>query len=272
LTQSDFIKFCNERNISVARERLMKLERLKLFFPMLRIYRIDTVFKIEYVEGGKRYRDLGGLKEGEEWKGDTRTRLAGFDFSARVVRSWREHGNAWDPRADASPHMASLETESRRHEAYYSPFQIAEVDRLVQQLTASVEIEWAVEDDGTASRTWGDRLKPNLSKVALETVKRGHSDSIQSLAVLCQLISDRYYPKTQSDERHITLREGGLFFRDWDWYQYCREWDAAGTAKLLDLQQDELKNKYLKWARTCRMADPLGTNWCALFRWTSAKS
>ena len=265
LTQSDFIKVCNERNIKVAPERLRKLEQLKLFFPMVRIYCFDTVFKIEDVEDGKRYRDLGPLKQGEDWKGDTRTRLAGFDFSARVVRSWREHGNAWDPREDASPHMATLETEARRHEAYYSLFQVAELDRLIEQLTATVEIEWAVEDDGTASPTWGDRLKPNLSEVALQTVKRGHADNIHSLAVLCQLISDRYYPRTQSDERHITLREGGLFFRNWDWYQYCREWDAAGAAKFLDLQQVELKNRYVKLARMCRMADPLD-DWHELVR------
>jgi hypothetical protein len=268
LAQSDFIRFCNDRNVGVARERLLKLERLKLFFPILRIYRIDTVFKVEYLEGGKRFRDLGDLKEGEEWKGDTRTRLAGFDFSARVVRSWREYGNAWDPRADVSPHIASLETEPQRHEAYYSPFQITELDRLVQQLTVSVEIEWAVEDDGAASATWGDGLKPNLSEMALDTVKRGHAGNVHSLAVLCQLISDRYYPKTQSDERHITLREGGLLFRDWDWYQYCRAWDAAGTAKLLDLQKVELKNKYEKWARMCRLADPLD-NWHELVRFVS---
>src|SRR4029079_8269075 len=37
---------------------------------------------------------------------------------------------------------------------------------------------------------------------------------------------------------------------------------------LLDLQQDELKNKYLKWARTCRMADPLD-NWHELVRFVS---
>jgi hypothetical protein len=102
MPQREFLSFCRDRNIKVSHERLRKLERLKLFYPVLRIYRIDVTHKIELLDGGARYRDLGELKENETWTGNTQAELAGFDFSARVVRSWQENENAWDPRAFAS--------------------------------------------------------------------------------------------------------------------------------------------------------------------------
>jgi hypothetical protein len=149
MPQREFVSFCRDRNINVSDERLRQLERLKLFYPVLRIYRIDVVQKVELIEEGRRYRDLGPLRENETWTGDTRTELAGFNFSRRVIRSWQENGNAWDPRSDASPHATTIDSEPRRHEAFYSQFQIFEIDRLIQSLTVTVEIEWALENDGT---------------------------------------------------------------------------------------------------------------------------
>jgi hypothetical protein len=129
----------------VSDERLRQLERLKLFYPTLRIYRIDVIHKVEYLEEGRRSRDLGSLQENEEWSGDTRTELAGFDFSKRVIRSWQEYGNVWDPNLNASPHTDTIDTEPRRHEAFYSQFQIFELDQLIKSLTVTAEVEWALE-------------------------------------------------------------------------------------------------------------------------------
>ncbi|MEA2898649.1 MAG: hypothetical protein QOJ84_4264 [Bradyrhizobium sp.] len=63
MPQREFVSFCRDRNVSVSDERLRQLERLKLFHPTLRIYRIDVVHKVEYLEEGRRYRDLGSLQE-----------------------------------------------------------------------------------------------------------------------------------------------------------------------------------------------------------------
>lgn len=108
LPQREFVSYCRDRNISVSDERLRQLERLKLFYPTMRIYRIDVVHKVEYLEEGRRCRDLGSLQENEVWSGDTRTEFAGFDFSKRVIRSWHENGNAWDPRSNASSHTETI--------------------------------------------------------------------------------------------------------------------------------------------------------------------
>jgi hypothetical protein len=270
MPQREFVSFCRDRNVNVSTERLRNLERLKLFFPVLRIYRFDLIHKVELLEEGRRFRDLGPLQENEVWSGDTRTELARFDFSKRVIRSWREHGNAWDPRADVSPHTETIDTDSRRHEAYYSQFQIFELDRLAQSLTFTVEIDWALESDGTIDARWGDDLKPNLSSYAERVAKDGLSDSESSFGAICQVISDRYYPKTQSDERHIIVPEGGMRFRDWDWYEYARSWDAAAVAKLLNLEKNTLRGCYERVARTYRSSDPL-ENWHGLVRFVSVQ-
>jgi hypothetical protein len=268
LPQREFIQYCRDRKVIVDEDRLRKFERLKLFYPLLRVFRIDMTVKIEYVDGGKRFRDLGGLREGEVWNGDTRTELARFGFNARVIRSWREHGNVWDPRVEASPHSASIDTEPWRHEAYYSCFQLAQLSSIVPSLTPTVQVEWALEDDGSVSTVWGDKLKSNLSAIAADMVNSRHGESGHKLAIVCQLISDRYYPKTQGDERHISISDGGLTFPKWDWYEYARSWDATAVAALIGSDQTALQGLHRRIAATRRFLDPL-EQWRQLVRFVS---
>jgi hypothetical protein len=121
-----------------------------------------------------------------------------------VIRSWQEYGNVWDPNLNASPHTETIDTEPRRHEAFYSRLQIFELDQLIKSLTVTVEVEWALERDGTIDTSWRNELKPNLSSVAANAAKRVLSSNGLTFSTICQVISDRYYPKTQSDERRIT--------------------------------------------------------------------
>lgn len=115
MPQREFVSFCRDRNVNLSRERLRNLERLKLFFPILRIYRFDLIHKVELIEEGRRFRDFGPLRENEAWSGDTCIELARFDFSKRVIRSWREHGNLWDRSVEVSPYTETIDTDSRRH-------------------------------------------------------------------------------------------------------------------------------------------------------------
>jgi phage tail protein X len=265
MPQREFVSFCRDRNIAVSHERLRKLERLKLLYPVLRVYRIDVTHKIELLDEGARYRDLGELNQDATWAGNTRTELAGFDFSSRVIRSWRENENAWDPRADASTHSETIDTDPRRHEAYYSQFQIFQLDLLIRSLTATVEIEWALGDDGTPDPSWGDWLKPNFAAFAARVAAQSASGDELALAVVCQVISDRYYPKTQSDERYITIPGGGSHFHDWDWYDYARRWDGPAVSALLQIGKDGTRSLYERIARASRHADPM-EKWHELIR------
>src|SRR5258705_3280883 len=265
LSLRDFVSFCRDRNMPVQAERLRHLERLGLFFPMLRIYRIDVIHKVEFLDVGSRYHDFGELREGESWDGDVQTELAGLDFSRRVIQSWIEHGNAWDPRTQISPHATTIDTDPRRHEAYYSQFQAFEVDYLLRPLTATVHIEWALRDDGTIDPAWGDQLKPNLSEFAANIARQRTQNPDRELSTLCQIVSDRYYPKTQGDERHIMIPMSGLDVGRWDWYEFARNWDAAAVAAALNLGKDELRRLYERVFLLYRTTDPL-EKWQGLVR------
>jgi hypothetical protein len=238
LSSSDFVRFCTDREMYVSEKRLLKLERLGLFRPVLRIYMPDQVYKIEYVDGGKGYKDLGPLADGEGWTGDTKTELANFGFESPIVRSWFAEGFAWDPRITVSPHLKSIETEPQRHEAYYSCFQIAHLRFLLQALTMRVAMEWAVEDDGVtpSSRFVGDRTE--MAEHVRHIVELGRRDEVsfrEIVGPLCQAISYRYYPKTQTDERRFTQSGGFIDFDGWDWYEYARNWNSRAVIELFDL-------------------------------------
>ena len=168
--------------------------------------------------------------------------------------------------ARTSPHAATIDTEPWRHEAYYSQFQIFELEYLLRPLTATVQIEWALRDDGTIDHTWGDRLRSDLSELAAH-IARDAPVSGTALGVICQVISDRYFPKTQGDERRVTIPMGLSHFSNWDWYEFARQWDAAGVAAALDVNKAGLERLYER-VFLYRATDPL-ENWQGLVRFVS---
>jgi hypothetical protein len=264
LPLDSFVSFCRARKVSAHAERLRQLERLGLFLPLLRIYRINVTHKVELLDEGRRFRDLGQLGGSETWDGPVVTELAEFDFGRTVLRSWLEHGNAWDPCSATSIHAATIDTEPRRHRCYYSQFQIFELEHLLTALTATVEIEWALLEDGSIDPAWGDQLRSDLSQIAARTSRIMPTADIE-VSAICQVISDRYYPKTQGDERQLTIPVGLSHFSDWDWYSFSRQWDAASVAGSLNLDGASLKRIYQRVFLRYRQTDPL-ENWRGLVR------
>jgi hypothetical protein len=268
LSSDNFVSFCRARKLNVQVDRLRHFERLGLFLPILRAYRFDITLKVEFVDGGQRYRELGELKPGEAWDGDVLTELAQCDFGQEFIQSWIEHGYAWHPRGPASPHATTIDTDARRHEAYYSQFQIFELEPLLSALTAAANIEWALREDGSIDPEWGDRLKPQLSEFAAHIAKTFSSNSANEISVVCQIISDRYYPRTQTDERRVQVPAGRSGFHNWDWYAFARQWDAPRVAADLNLNKEELRRLYERVFLSYRTIDPL-EKWRGLVRFVS---
>jgi len=266
----EFVSFCKARGISIEHDRLRRFEKLGLFYPMMRVYRPDEIRKVEYIDGGKRYHDLGPLKEGEEWGGETRIELPQFSFGARYIRSWREHGLVWDPRTEESPHATSIDTEQRRHIAYYSQFQIRSLSFLISSLTLHVHMEGVIEDDGKTPSNFNDNRDWMLKHVQHLIEAEKPTGAREDTALLCQIISDRYYPKTQTDERRFTLTSGGTDFHGWDWYAYARAWDARAFLEQFEISQDELKRQYEVVSGSLRFVDPLDA-WQSLVRFISVE-
>jgi hypothetical protein len=80
LPVTEFVRFCRDRDVEVNDSRLESLERTGVFFPQARVRFVKLVRKIEYIDEGRRYRDLGTLEEDETWSGATREEYAHFWF------------------------------------------------------------------------------------------------------------------------------------------------------------------------------------------------
>jgi len=80
LTTGQFISYCKDRSIDTSRQQLEQFEKLGIFFPIARVKSPKIKIKIEYIENRTRYKDLGVLEHGEEWKGDIEEEYASFWF------------------------------------------------------------------------------------------------------------------------------------------------------------------------------------------------
>lgn len=264
LTESQFERFCKERKLNISRDRLRKLESLRVFMPVLRINRPDVTIKIKLVDEDRKYRDLGVLADDEDWTGDTKIELASFDLDMTCFRNWKEHGCAWDPR-NSSFDQASIVSEPRRHIAYYSKFQIHELRRLLGVLTLHVEMESYIENDGLTPIVPKFNTAKSSARCS-QAIIQMHRDNpnIDIGGLLCQAISNRYFPHTQTDERRFTLSTDGR----WDWYDFVADWSADRVIDDFQLTAGELERIYETLACDQDHVDPLA-NWYSLVRFVS---
>ncbi len=94
LTASRFVRFCSERGVAISEDRLERLEKLGLFYPMARVRHPKRKRKINYVNEGKQYQELGWLEENEKWAGDVMEEYLQFTFEREYALSWLSVGAA----------------------------------------------------------------------------------------------------------------------------------------------------------------------------------
>lgn len=255
LRASEFADFCGKRDHPVTTERLRKLEQLGLFLPLLRIRKPDIKVKIEKVDEN-RYRDLGDLQEGEVWTGETRVELGQFDFHPEHVASWREHGLAWSPFDGPSPHDAEIDTDPRHHEAYYSVFQIWDLVWRLSGLTCTVSVESALNPDGTLSTNLDDLVERFAARAKAAIEAKDQPRFRCPYGLFAQLISDRFYPETQSDGRLITISQDGSF-HGWDWGVYAKDWTPDAVQALFGGDQKSSGQIADQLAAEAHMSNPM---------------
>jgi hypothetical protein len=98
-----------------------------------------------------------------------------------------------------------------------------------------------------------------------------------SRALLCQFISDRYYPETQSDMRTIQLSNHHYFDRwidvrvhNWDWYYVVQHWNPQVVERLFQLTPQKLRHAYKGLAQEQASCDPL-ERWYQLTQFVSVR-
>ena len=262
LPTSDFVSHCRERGLAMDAARLRRFEQLGVFLPLLRVRRPEIVVKVERCGNG--WRDLGPVGDGEDWRGDTHTELALFDQTQGVARSWREHGLLWDPGDRHAPDDDGADGEQDQQAAYYSRFQVHALARVVAEMTVHVGIEWAVEDDGSASPSWsldGGRYA-DLARTRVEAFRA--AEGMRTVGLLCQAVANRFYFQTQGDEFRITVTQR----RGWVWEDYIRSWRADGVLQAFSLTADSLRSAYEALDFAWRSADPMSA-WHKLTRFVS---
>jgi hypothetical protein len=269
LSTQQFISYCKDRDIQCSRQQLEQFEKLGIFYPMVRISYPKIKIKIEYIDNGERYRDLGVLKDGEEWSGDIKEKYAHFWFDKEYALSWLDEGLLWDPSSRPFQAWETFVDENGidKIESYYSIFQYYTLYNFIQSTKMELRAEWWIsytEEDI-------DNIKSEVSGWAKKVISRLQKNKVRSDAVafMCQIISNGYFPLTQSNNRSIKLSVPSDYY-NWDWNEYCHKWDAKKVLADIGTSVDDLKRMHELVTRDARLADPL-ERWYALVSFVSVE-
>lgn len=268
VTTDQFISYCKERSIRTSKQQLEQFEGLGLFFPVARVKFPKIKIKVEIDRELNQSKHFGVLGEEEEWDGDIEEKYAGFGWTNNYAESWFKEGLLWDPSTVEFQEWKSFRDKDRylQIESYYSIFQCYALYNLKRatEIRAHAE-DWFVYDDQkqnkVAKRTF--ELAEALIESLKETGIRG-----EKAPLLCQIISNRFFPETQTDQRNISLSVPISFpgvYRGWKWGwdEYCDTWDAKSLLKDLDLTIDDIKNIHERLSLDAQWIDPL-EHWYAL--------
>jgi len=106
-------------------------------------------------------------------------------------------------------------------------------------MLAEVRVEkWASYTD-EQMEDLGKRFKKRATEV-ISNQANNRTGGPSFTALLCQIISNRYFPVTQSDRRTIRISQG-YTKGEWDWFEYRRQWDAKSIFEDLEIDLDLLK-------------------------------
>ena len=101
------------------------------------------------------------------------------------------------------------------------------------------------------------------------------ASSRRAVALLCQHISNRYFPETQGDQRTIRITEGFsgdqwimVHPQGWDWWQEAQRWDPKKTERLYRLTPEKLRHAYRTLAFAQAHCDPI-EQWYQLVKFVS---
>jgi len=240
LTTDSFVSFCKDRDVGLDRERLFRLERLRLFSPIIRIQasqRFDGQIELPVPESNKLFED-----------GILLDTAMNNDYNVPKV-------------------------EDSEYKAYYSIFQIYHAMNLIERLNCIVQLDELLEDE---EKFFSKQRKEDVKKIGKLVFELMSKVSYyKETALICQYISDRYGPRAMTDLRRFEGAGGAGFYSnrygfDYDWFDYVKEWDANSVSGLFGLNEKILKNLYENIALEQAGIDPL-EEWYQLVQFVSVQ-
>ena len=231
--------------MTINRKRLLRLERLGLFAP---VFRVRTPSKA------------------------TRS----LSFPPSKDNNWFSKRWAWDTTAIGAKYKVP-DHKDRTQEGYYSIFQIDYLDLVISQLTLSIQMDEFLDSDksdwgdwATSGERWLDFAQQTVASLRTHEYRR-------SVALLCQYVSDRYYPQTQGDQRTIQVPQKcysdhwiSVNAMDWNWNEYARQWSPHTTERLFKLTPEKLSHAFRGLAVSQAHCDPL-ERWYQLTQFVSVR-
>ena len=235
LGTDSFLLYCSKHGLAIDRKRLIHLERLGLFAPVFRM--------------------LTPKKQTEP-----------FIIPLRQGNNWFTKRWAFDTTAVPSIHKVPVHTDHTK-EGFYSIFQIDHLECVLTQLTVHIQLDLCLnptEGELLDLHANGSHMQAYAQRV---TARLRDHQYRRTVALLCQHISNRYFPQTQTNMRTIQIHNHiytspwvVIHAHDWDWRKEARLGDPVKTEKLYSLTPEMLYNAYTSLAIRQAHFDPIA-NW-----------
>ncbi|MCK4668362.1 hypothetical protein KAU33_16535 [Candidatus Dependentiae bacterium] len=247
LNTKKFIEYCNKRKIMINETLLETFEKEKLFYPFLRL-KYENYEKDNYkhfIPSEIRYPDFKKsnltllLKDNLLW-----------NSKLKKFRAWKYFYN---------------KKQKYQIESYYSIFQIYPLQKVLR----------------CSSRTYNTFIIKNLSSSQSKNYFQKRRETINfscrrasnikdenETAIICQIISNRYYPQTLTDQRTIHIKTPALELHDNWWWELRKSWKPKTIKKGLDLKNDKISKLHDEMKRYVEHIDPL-RSWYELIQYIS---
>jgi len=227
-----FVAFCKKRGLPLDRERLIRLERLGLFAPVFRVWTPKKDTQPFYIP----------VRKGNNW----------------FTKEW-----AWDTTGISADYEVP-DPKNRMQEAYYSIFQIDYLHIVLQEMTLHVQLDSYLDRSEMENIDWHKNGESWMRYAESRLKSLRTHEYRRSVALLCQFVSNRYYPQTQSDQRTINISHGSysdhwicIYGHDWNWYEEVRSWNPNIAERLFDLTPEKLRHAYEGLAVAQSHCDPI---------------
>jgi len=226
-----FIKFCRDCGIRISHQRLLRLEQLGVFAPLFRVQ---------------------APKES----------VNPFHIPPGTSDNWFTKGWAIDTSAVPSNHIIP-DRADKRCEGYYSMFQIYHLNVVLSILNIPFDLESFIDWPESQSIN-GEEKMVQLAENGVQSLKNHLNFRIISL--LCQHISNRYFPETQTDMRMINIPSTNRYYSD-AWIsvnlsiENCRHevkhWNFQEIKTLYNITSKNLREAYETLSVTQAKLDPI---------------
>ena len=241
----NFENFCWDREIHTSSSQLQRLDEAGILKPLGRYTKQKTLIKLEQTAEG--IRELGELRKGELWEGMTYERTSAF--SAEFLRQYFDRGQILDPEQIPTDVRNSSEFIN-----FYSEFQFYPLWKCLNESrihSPSID-EMVIKSDQELTDEFASTCRFVRSQIP-DLIKSLQAS--KNAALVCQAISNRYYPLTQTDQRTIRIRSSVVW--DWDWHEYRRTWNAKQMAAEMELAAGEIFSMWRNIKNETSRVNPL---------------